>query len=243
VDLKALFMTWPAMPCYWGARNSIGPGPEEEDVTQIRPDRFRFRRNRTVIMAGAALLGLAVTAPAAAQFSDSYKFIEAVRKSDNAAIVKALESPGVTLVNTKDRNTGETALMITIGRRDTVYSNYLLTRGARPELTDNQGRSALMIAVEKRFLEGASMLLAKKANPNQANNSGETPLIRAVQMRDLDMARLLIDAGADPNRRDSLAGQSAIDYAKQGTPVPGMVEALTAKQQAPKSKAVQGPSL
>jgi ankyrin repeat protein len=195
------------------------------------------------MLAVAALLGLFMTQPAAAQFSDSYKFLEAVRKGDNDAILKALEQPGVTLVNTKDKITGETALLITIGRRDVAHTRYLLSRGARPELTDNQGRSPLMLAVEKRFFEGAEMLLGVSANPNQTNNSGETPLIRAVQMRDLAMVRLLMTAGADPNRRDALAGQSAIDYARQGSPVPGMVEALTAGKQAPKSKAVQGPTL
>jgi ankyrin repeat protein len=196
-----------------------------------------------LMLAVAALLGLFMTQPAAAQFSDSYKFLEAVRKGDNDAILKALEQPGVTLVNTKDKITGETALLITIGRRDVAHTRYPLSRGARPELTDNQGRSPLMLAVEKRFFEGAEMLLGVSANPNQTNNSGETPLIRAVQMRDLAMVRLLMTAGADPNRRDALAGQSAIDYARQGSPVPGMVEALTAGKQAPKSKAVQGPTL
>lgn len=195
------------------------------------------------MLAVAAVLGLFVALPAAAQFSDSYKFLEAIRKSDNDTIVKTLEQPGVTPVNTRDKTTGETALLITIGRRDVTYTRYLLSRGARPELTDNEGRSPLMLAVEKRFIEGAEMLLGMKANPNQTNNSGETPLIRAVQMRDLAMVRLLMNAGADPNKRDSLAGKSAIDYAGRGNPVPGMMDLLTAKQQAPKNRNVQGPTL
>jgi hypothetical protein len=57
------------------------------------------------------------------------------------------------------------------------------------------------------------------------------------------MVRLLMTNGADPNKPDRLAGMSAIDYAKSGAPVAGMMDALTAKQAAPKSKAVQGPSL
>ena len=194
-------------------------------------------------LALAAMLGLSVVQPAAAQFSESYKFLEAVRKSNNDDVIKALEVPGVTPVNTRDRTTGETALLIVIGRRDLTFTNYLLARGARPDLADNSGRTPLMLAVEKRFVEGASLLLARKANPNQANNSGETPLIRAVQMRDMEMVRLLMNNGADPNRRDTLAGMSAIDYAKAGQPVAGMMDALTAKQTAPKSNAVQGPTL
>ncbi len=212
-------------------------------MTQYRREMSTLGTRRMTRLIAATLLGLFIAMPAAAQFSDSYKFLEAVRKGDNNAILKALEQPGVTLVNTKDRNTGETALMITVARRDVTYTSYLLSRDARPELTDNDGRSALMIAVEKRFPEGVSMLLSKKANPNQANNSGETPLIRAVQMRDLDTVRMLMSAGGDPNKRDALAGHSALDYARIGNPVAGMVEALTAKQQAPRSKSVQGPSL
>jgi ankyrin repeat protein len=194
-------------------------------------------------IAMAALLGLLIAGPAAAQFSDSYKFLEAIRKSKNDEVVKFLEQAGVTPINTRDKTTGETALIIVVNRRDVTFTSYLLGRGARPDIADNSGRTPLMVAVERRFTEGAQLLLDRKANPNQANNSGETPLIRAVQMRDLDMARMLLNSGADPNRRDTLAGMSALDYARHGTPVPGMIDALTARAKAPMSKSIQGPSL
>lgn len=212
-------------------------------MTQFRRPKMMLAGRSWRGAALAILLGLSVGQPATAQFSESYKFLEAVRKSNNDDVIKALEVPGVTPVNTRDRTTGETALLIVIGRRDLTFTNYLLARGARPDLADNSGRTPLMLAVEKRFVEGASLLLARRANPNQGNNSGETPLIRAVQMRDMEMVRLLMNNGADPNRRDTLAGMSAIDYAKAGQPVAGMMDALTAKQTAPKNKAVQGPSL
>lgn len=200
---------------------------------------------RTGALALAALLSLGLAAPQAAlaQFSDSYKFLESVRKGNLDDIRKAVEQPGVTPINTKDRGSGETALLITVNRRDVTLTNYLLARGARPDLADNAGRTPLMAAVEKRFVEGAQMLLAKKANPNQTNGSGETPLIRAVQMNDLEMVRLLMLAGADPNKRDSLAGMSAIDYARTNNRSSAMIEALNAKTQAPRSKAMQGPQL
>ena len=193
------------------------------------------------LMAGLALL--LVAQPALAQFSDSYKFLDAVRKSKNDDVVKFLEQPGVTPVNTRDKTTGETALLIVINRRDLTFTNYLLARGARPDLGDNGGRTPLMLAVEKRFHEGVELLIARKANVNATNSSGETPLIRAVQIRDLEMVRLLMNNGADPNRRDRIAGMSAIDYAKANAPVAGMMDVLTAKQAAPKSKAMQGPTL
>lgn len=216
-------------------------GPD--DVTQLRQDRRTPAGIAWLIAVTTAFLGLLIAQPAAAQFSDSYKFLEAVRKGENDKILKALEGAGVTPVNTRDRSSGETALLIVVGKRDVTMTNYLLSRGARTDLADNQGRTPLMLAVERRFTDGVSLLLSRKANPNQANSSGETPLIRAVQMRDLEMVRLLLSVGADPNKRDTLAGMSAIDYAKHGAPVGGMLEALTAKQVAPRSSAMQGPTL
>ncbi len=198
---------------------------------------------RATLLAAILAAGLGAPQMALAQFSDGYKFLDAVRKSENDAVVKALEAPGVTLVNTKDRNTGETALHITVARRDLVWSTYLLTHGARPDLLDNQGRSPLMVAVERRFLEGAQLLLSKKANPNLANGSGETPLIRAVQLNDMEMVRALLGAGADPNRRDRLAGMSALDYARRENRMPSMIELLNAEAKAPPPKGVQGPRL
>jgi len=196
---------------------------------------------RRFLLAGLLALGVAAPQPALAQFSDTYKFLEAVKKSDTAAILKAIEVPGVTPVNTKDRSTGETALHITVGRRDIVMTNYFLQHGARTDITDNRGRTPLMIAVERRFIEGAQQLLARKASPNLANDSGETPLIRAVQMGDLDMVRLLLTAGADPSRRDTLAGMSSIDYAKRDNRGSAMIDLLSAKVKATPSKGVQGP--
>ena len=209
-------------------------------------DRRTFRgllAVRHIALAAIALFTVSVTAPATAQFSDSYRFLEAVRKSENAKIVEFLEQPGVTPINTKDRTSGETALMIVVGRRDPTMTSYLLGRGARADLTDNSGRTPLMLATERRFPEGMQLLLANKANPNQTNNSGETPLIRAVQLRDMEMVRLLMSFGADPDRRDTLAGMSALDYAKSGAPVGGMMDVLTAGRKAPRSSAVQGPTL
>lgn len=191
-----------------------------------------------------ALAVLAMAAPASAQFSESYKFLEAVRKGDGTAVTTAVEQPGVTPINTRDRTSGETALLITIGRKDMTWSNYLLAHGARVDLADNQGRTPLMLAVERRFPEGVELLLSKKANPNQTNSRGETPLIRAVQMQDVGMVRLLIDKGADPKKRDTLAGMSALDYAQRDARVPGLIEALSVPAKAATgSKPMQGPSL
>lgn len=191
----------------------------------------------------AVLLAAGLPTAAGAQFmSDSYKFLEAVRKADGDTVTKYVEQPGTTLVNTRDRSTGETALLITISRRDLTYMRYLLGHGARTDIAANDGRTPMMVAVEKRFAEGIDALIANGANVNQANSKGETPLIRAVQMQDVGMVRQLIAAGADPAKRDSLAGMSAKDYAERDARIPGMLEALAQGHAAAPARPVQGPS-
>jgi ankyrin repeat protein len=189
----------------------------------------------------AGIVAFTMSSVASAQMSDSYKFLDAVRKSEGETVSKYVEAPGTTLVNTRDRQTGETALIITVSRRDVAYMRYLLGHGARPDIAANDGRTPLMVAVERRFPEGVDVLLTYNASPNQANGRGETPLIRAVQMQDVAMVRVLIAKGADPAKRDSLAGMSARDYAERDARIPGMLEALAAAKPAAATKAMQGP--
>lgn len=201
-----------------------------------------MRSKGLALLFTAALAATLGSAAPAQMMSDSYKFLDAVRKSDGAVVTGFVEKPGTTLINTRDRTTGETALLITIARHDLTYMSYLLGHGARTDLAANDGRTPLMLAVERRFPEGVQALIDARANVNQTNNSGETPLMRAVQMQDVAMVRVLVAAGADPNKRDSLAGMSAKDYAQRDARVAGMMEALDAAKPAAPSKAVQGPT-
>ncbi|HEX7872034.1 MAG TPA: ankyrin repeat domain-containing protein [Sphingobium sp.] len=198
-------------------------------------------KTRAVLL--AAVMGMALPGAAGAQMmSDSYKFLEGVRKSDGNVVTGFVDKPGTTLVNTRDRSTGETALLIVVARRDLTYMRYFLDHGAKPDIAANDGRTPLMVAVERRFPEGVEALLAARANVNLANGRGETPLMRAVQMQDVSMVRLLITNGADPRKRDALAGMSARDYAERDARIPGMLEALDAAKPVAPSKPVQGPS-
>jgi uncharacterized protein len=181
--------------------------------------------------------------PGLAQFSETYKFLEAARKGDRPAVYKAISEPGVTPINTKDRSTGETALMIVTGLRNMPMVSDLLVKGAKTDIQDNAGRTALHVAVEKRFHEGALMILSRGADANRPNRQGETPLILAVHMRDIEMARILLSGGADPARKDTLQGMSALDYAARGIPVPGMIDLLKSRVGVAKPKGVQGPGL
>lgn len=191
---------------------------------------------------GSMALALLVPGPAQAQFSDSYNFLKAVKDKDGEKVTDLIQKPGSTVINSRDVSTGENALHIIVARRDATWLTFLLSKGANPNLTDNDGNTPLMDAVQGRFEEGARTLLAYKAQVDKGNDSGETPLIRAVQLRDVGLVRLLVAQGANPEKRDTLAGMSARDYAKRDGRTPGLTEALDAAKPAAAPKGpVQGP--
>lgn len=163
----------------------------------------------------ALLLAAAGSSAAYSQFSDSYNFLKAVkdRKGDEAE--KLITEPGSVIINTRDDVSGETALHIVVNRRDLTWLNYLLGRGANPNIADKKGNSPLMLATQLNFPEGAEVLIAKKAQVDASNRSGETALIRAVQLRNATMVRLLLKAGANPDKTDNVSGKSARDYAQE----------------------------
>lgn len=181
-------------------------------------------------MAAAVLAiagGLALTLPAAAQFSPGYRFLEAVRKKDGQAVTDALDGPGSTVVNTRDFTTGDSALHIVTQRRDPVWIRFLHERGANVNARNNKGETPLVVASNLGWVEGVELLVSLGARVDEANGTGETPLIAATHRRDAAMARILLKAGADPRRNDN-SGRSALDYAQldgRSNPVLAEIEA------------------
>lgn len=165
--------------------------------------------------AGIAAAAVSISAPASAQFSDSYNFLKAVKDRDGEEATKFLSRPGSVIVNTRDHSTGQTALHIVVERRDNIWLGFLLQKGANPNLSDKEGATPLILATQLRFVDGVRTLLAKKAKVDETNKQGETALILAVHIRDTELVRLLLANGADPDRTDTLAGKSARDYAMQ----------------------------
>jgi len=100
-------------------------------------------------------------------------------------------------------------------------------------LQSSDGSTPLMLAAQIGWRDGAERLLARGSNVNMANNRGETALILAVQRTDLSMVRLLMSQGADPNQTDSIAGYSAIDYARQDRRGAGILRVLEGTERAP----------
>ncbi len=171
------------------------------------------RTSRLALIAVLALL--AVPAVAQQGFSESYNFLKGVRERDASAVQAIASRPSNPVLNARDQGSGEGALHILVRGRDLTWLNFLLGRGARPDLQANDGTTPLILAAQIGWRDGAEQLLARGANPNLANSRGETPLIFAVQRRDLPMVRLLLSQRADPNQTDNVSGYSAIDYARQ----------------------------
>lgn len=191
-------------------------------------------------VAAALVIALAAQPGHSQRFSDSYTFIQGVKERDGGKVEALVSVPGSTVINAKDGN-GDGALHIVTRGRDRVWLGFLLGKGAKPDLPNRDGNSALILASQLGWMEGAELLLRFKANVDLANNRGETPLIFAVHNRDVAMTRLLLGRGANPKRTDSVAGYSALDYARQDKRAAAVLKLLEAPP-AP-SKPVAGPKL
>ena len=159
-----------------------------------------WQRLLVSVMVAAATVG---ASPAAAQFSDSYNFIKAVKDRDVNKAIELADKPGTTVVNTRDNDTGETGIHIVTRRGDLGWLGLLFQKGANLNLKDREGNTPLMLATISRWSEGVATLIRLKAQVNIQNRLGETPILKAVQARDLALVKALIDAGANPDLADN----------------------------------------
>lgn len=179
-----------------------------------------MKKARVLLGMAAAGLCLVLGSPLAAQgFSAGYKFLDAIKKKDGAAIEEALGATGAKgargdiIINSRDVTSGDSALHIVIARRDYQWLNYLIYRGADVNIRNFTGTTPLWLAINNSFTDGATLLISKGARVNDPGPAGETPLIAATHQKSLELVRVLIKAGADPARADS-SGRTALDYAK-----------------------------
>ena len=168
---------------------------------------------RKLAAIAAAASALALAAPAGAQnYSDGYKFLQAVEKKDRSEFDQLI-AKNHTVINARDLTSGRTGLHIAVARRDIVWLNYIASGGANANIADNRGVTPVMLASQQGWVEGVQALIKAGAQVDVPNSTGETPLISAVHQRDTQMMRVLLSAGADPDRTDN-SGRSARDYAQ-----------------------------
>lgn len=187
-----------------------------------------------------SLLILMLAVPANAQFSTSYNFLKAVKDRDGAKATDLLGKGGPNLIDTPDFSTGQRALHLVAKDSDLNWLAFLVQKGARVDLKDNQGNTPLMDAVRVGFVDGARILIAKGAQVNASNSLGETPLIIAVQRRDVPMTRLLLTEGADPAKRDTSTGMTPRDYAVRDGRSDAIIRLMDEIKATPK-KGISGP--
>jgi len=202
-----------------------------------------MNRLRLSLVTPILLAAAVVAAPAAIaqQSSQGYKFLEAVEKEDGKTVTDMLDTPGSTLVNSRQVTSGNGALHILTSHPNSLFFQFLLQRGADANMRDGKGNTPLVLATMAGREDLAQLLLTYKANPNLGNAGGQTPLILAVTNRDVALTRLLLANGADPDQTDNLAGMSARDYAKRDGRNPVLTKMLADAPKGRKRAAVAGP--
>jgi ankyrin repeat protein len=82
-------------------------------------------------------------------------------------------------------------------------AEYLLSKGALVDATDNDGETPLAKTITQNKMDIINLLLSKGANPNLKNKKGETPLIAAVSYgKSYEMIEALYNAGGDITIKD-----------------------------------------
>ena len=188
-----------------------------------------------------ALLALLLAVPAAAQFSDSYNFLKAVKDRDVNAAIELADKPGSTVVNARDGDTGEAGIHIVTRRGDLGWLGLLYQKGANLNMKDREGNTPLILAALTRWSEGVTTLIRLKAQVNLQNRLGETALLKAVQARDYALSKALLDAGANPDIADNsgISPRIAANEDARAATIAKLFSAVPEK----KAGAMQGPSL
>jgi ankyrin repeat protein len=200
-------------------------------------------RVRLVVAACVGALALLAVPLSAQNYSDGYRFLQAIDKKDQAEVERLINKTS-TIINSRDVRDGHTGLHTIVQRRDSQWLRYLLTEGADPNIADKTGVTPLALASRLGWVEGVAILASKGAKPDIANETGETPLIAAVHKRDAALVRMLLAAGADPDRSDN-SGRTARDYAKLDGPGSLVLEAIETgdrNKKARKPSQTYGPS-
>ncbi|HEY0256631.1 MAG TPA: ankyrin repeat domain-containing protein, partial [Candidatus Methylacidiphilales bacterium] len=126
--------------------------------------------------------------------------------------VKELLNSGIS-IDEGDRAYGTTPLMAANSHEDVV--RYLLSRGAKVDLTDDLGNTALLYATFYNQLNSAEALLDAGANPNLANHEGRLPLMNAAAKDTPALVQALLAHHAEINGNND-AGPALWRAAQEG---------------------------
>lgn len=89
----------------------------------------------------------------------------------------------------------------------------LLSRGADPNVTNNNGQTALHFAASKNHLDVARALIKNKGTSRVKDRRGQLPLHRAAAVGSVPMLRILLENKSPVNATD-VDGMTALHHGK-----------------------------
>lgn len=150
---------------------------------------------------------------AAAQYSESWEFLKAV-KADDRKEIRDRQRKGAN-VNAKDGD-GLPAMMIAAEQGNVGLMRFIFELGVNIDgRAEDRRDTALMRRAEIGDMESVSFLVTNGADVNLKDRGGETALMKAARARKRRVVELLIDSGADINETD-YTGRTALNYAEEG---------------------------
>ena len=117
-------------------------------------------------------------------------------------------------INGQDAS-GRTALLEAAWGGSADIADFLLERGADPNIADKSGFTPLMRAVEEGHRSIVAALIRKNADVNCSGSArGTTPLMLAAESGDQELITMLLDAGARINEPDQYE-DTAVEWANK----------------------------
>ncbi len=142
--------------------------------------------------------------------SSGSQLIEAIKKSDHAAVRSAIQQH--VDVNAAEPD-GATALHWATRLNDLESAGLLLDAGANAKATTRYGITPLSLACVNGNAALIEKLLKAGADPNAATPEGETALMTASRTGKLDAVNALLAAGAKVDTKENWKQQTALMWA------------------------------
>lgn len=121
------------------------------------------------------------------------------------------------LLNVTDNKLGWSPLYRTVICGHMSATEFLLAKGANPDLADTNGKSPLHQAVENSQIKLLKLLLLYKANPNLLQLDGDSAIHQASLKGESKIVNLLISNGANVNILNPLTGKSPLHLAVENS--------------------------
>ncbi len=147
--------------------------------------------------------------------------------NNEESLVSKLLTLKSALVNVQDKQSGNSALMCAIKKRNESIATELIQRGASVNTANKKGQTALMFAALEGLEKIVTLLLERAANSGAQDNSGLTALMFAIYRGHAGVVRILLNHTADVRVRTKEGWDALMIAADKGNKE--VVEMLLAK--------------